>query len=184
MKTVVLVGASGTGKSTIEKEMATHYGYKKIISYTTREPRNDEINGKDYYFVNNETFSEMLNNGLFAEYEEYSQGRFYGTLKTDYADLDENKVVVLTPGGFRQLLKIIHKENFFSVLVEANLGTRVKRYINRCGDSFNYDDMNEINARVNRDFGMFLGIKNDVDLILQNNDDTKIKDLISEIQNG
>lgn len=183
MKTIVLIGASGSGKSTIERELSIHYDYKKIIKYTTRQPRDGEINGKDYYFINNETFDDMLKNGLFAEYEEYSQGRFYGTLKTDYADPDENKVVVLTPGGFRQLLRTVSRDNFFAVLVEASLGTRVKRYIDRC-DDFDYDDMNEINARVNRDFGMFLGVEKDVDLILQNNDGTRIKDLISEIQNG
>jgi len=42
---IVLLGASGSGKSTIEKELAIHHGYRKIISYTTRQPREEEING-------------------------------------------------------------------------------------------------------------------------------------------
>lgn len=180
--TIVLIGASGAGKSVIENEI-THSGYKKIISYTTRKARPGEINGKDYYFISNETFREMLNDGLFAEYEEYSQGRYYGTLVSDYADMGENKVVVLTPGGFRQLLRKVPRKQFYAVLVQANLGTRVKRYIDRCGDLFNFDDMNEINARVNRDFGMFLGIERDVDFIVQNNEDKQIKDIVTEIFN-
>ena len=53
---IVLLGASGSGKSTIERELATHHGFKKVISYTTRPIRNGEENGKDYYFTNNETF--------------------------------------------------------------------------------------------------------------------------------
>ena len=80
---IVLLGASGSGKSTIENELTIHHGFKKIISYTTREPRDGEVNGKDYYFINNETFNEMLDRGLFAEYDEYSQRRLYGTLVSD-----------------------------------------------------------------------------------------------------
>ena len=87
--TIILIGASGSGKSTIEKILAEEYDYKKIVSYTTRKPRENEVNGIDYNFTNNITFKEMLDADLFAEYDEYSQGRLYGTLKTDY--LDGNK---------------------------------------------------------------------------------------------
>lgn len=177
---VVLIGASGSGKSTIEKELATHHGFTKIVSYTTRQPRNNEKNGKDYYFINNKSFTDMLNENLFAEYDEYSQNRLYGTLKTDY--VNGNKVVVLTPNGFRQLKKTCNNENIFSVLVDASLGTRIKRYINRCGvNNFTFDDKNEISARVERDFGMFLGLEREVDFVVHNDDDTDIKDLVVQI---
>ena len=135
---IVLLGASGSGKSTIERELSAHHGFEKIVSYTTRKPRENEENGKDYYFVDNDTFKEILNRDLFAEYDEYSQNRLYGTLKSDY--VDGNKVVVLTPNGLRQLKKNCPNDNIFTILVEANLGTRVKRYIDRCGvDRFNFD---------------------------------------------
>lgn len=177
---IVLLGASGSGKSTIENELSTHYGFNKIISYTTRQPRIGEENGKDYWFTDNETFKEIVDKNLFAEHDEYSQNRLYGTLKTDYIDGD--KVVVLTPNGLRQLKKNCPNENIFSVLVESNLGTRVKRYIDRCGvDKFNFDDKNEIAARVERDFGMFCGVKNEVDMVIYNNEGTSVKDLVKEI---
>ena len=41
---IVLLGASGSGKSTLEHELATHHGFEKIISYTTRQPRESEEN--------------------------------------------------------------------------------------------------------------------------------------------
>ena len=177
---IVLLGASGSGKSTIENELATHHDFKKIISYTTRKPRESEENGKDYYFVDNYTFNEILTKDLFAEHDEYSQNRLYGTLKSDY--VDGNKVVVLTPNGLRQLKKSCPNEDVFTVLVETSLGTRVKRYIDRCGvDSFNFDDKNEISARVERDYGMFLGLEKEVDLVVQNNEGTDIKKLVSDI---
>ena len=177
---IVLLGASGSGKSTIEHELATHHGFEKIVSYTTRKPRENEENGKDYYFVDNDTFKEILNRDLFAEYDEYSQNRLYGTLKSDYAD--GNKVVVLTPNGLKQLKKNCPNDNIFTILVEANLGTRVKRYIDRCGvDRFNFDDQNEIAARVERDYGMFLGLDKEVDLVVHNDEGTDIENFVKTI---
>ena len=177
---IVLLGASGSGKSTLEHELATHHGFEKIISYTTRQPRENEENSRDYYFIDNDTFREIMNRDLFAEYDEYSQNRLYGTMKSDYVDGD--KVVVLTPNGLRQLKKNCPNEKIFTVLVEANLGTRIKRYIDRCGvDKFNFDDKNEICSSVDRDFGMFLGLRKEVDMIVHNDEGTDIKDIINEI---
>ena len=180
---VVLLGTSGSGKSTIEKYLSDHYGYEKIVSWTTRQPRNGEVNGRDYHFIDEETFKEALNRGAFAEYDEYSQSRFYGTLKKDYKN--GNKIVVLTPNGLRQLKKNCPNEKIFTVLVEANLGTRVKRYIDRCGiDKFNFDDKNEIAARVERDYSMFLGLEREVDYVVHNNEDSDINDIALEIVNA
>ena len=177
---IVLLGASGSGKSTIENELATHHGFEKIISYTTRQPRDGEINGKDYYFTDQNSFVAMINTGVLAEYDEYSQGRLYGTLKSDY--VDGNKVVVLTPNGLRQLKQSCPNDNIFTVLVNASLGTRVKRYIDRCGvNQFTFDDKNEIASRVERDFSMFLGLEREVNLVVDNNEGTNINDVVKEI---
>lgn len=177
---IALLGASGAGKSKIENELATHHNFKKIISYTTRQPRDEEINGKDYYFTENNTFAAMINTGVLAEYDEYSQGRLYGTLKTDYTDGD--KVVIITPNGLRQLKQSCPNDNIFTVLVNASLGTRVKRYIDRCGvHKFNFDDKNEISARVERDFGMFLGLEKEVNLVINNDEGTDINDVTRKI---
>ena len=179
---ICLLGASSSGKSTIEHELANHHGYEKIISHTTRFPREGEVNGRDYWFTDNHTFKEVLDRGLFAEYDEYSQNRLYGTLKSDYSE--GNKVVVLTPNGLRQLKENCNTDNVFSVLVAANLGTRVKRYIDRCGvDKFNFDDAGEIFERINRDFGMFLGLEREVNLVIENNEGTNINNLVEIILN-
>lgn len=177
---IVLLGASGSGKSTIENILSDNYSYEKIVSYTTRPQRIGETNGKDYHFITNEIFNEALNKGLFAEYDEYSQERFYGTLKSDYRK--GNKVVVLTPNGLRQLKKNCPDDLIYSIYVDANLGTRVKRYIDRCGvDKFNFDDKNEIAARVERDFAMFLGIEKEVDLVVNNNEGESVFDVAKQI---
>lgn len=178
---IALLGASGSGKSEIEKILANKYGYKKIVSYTTRKPRDGESYGKDYYFISNEQFITSLSNDVFAEYDEYSQSRLYGTAKEDYIG-KEDKVVVLTPNGLRQLKKNVPDSNIFSVLIEADLGTRVKRYIDRCGvDKFNFDDKNEIASRVERDYGMFLGVNKETDLVISNNEGANLNKVVEEI---
>lgn len=181
--TIILLGASGSGKSTIEKILADKYSFERIVSYTTRSSRDGEVNGIDYNFINNETFLDMLETGVFAEYDEYSKNRLYGTLMSDY--VDGNKVVVLTPNGFRTVKQNCKSDNIYTVLVEANLGTRIKRYIDRCGvDKFNFDDKNEIFSRVERDFGMFLGLEKEVDLVVHNDEGTDINKIVEEIVNN
>jgi phage anti-repressor protein len=61
----------------------------------------------------------------------------------------------------------------------------VKRYIDRCGvDKFNFDDKNEVAARVERDYGMFLGIEREVDMVIENNEGSNIRELAWEIVNA
>lgn len=179
---IVLIGASGSGKSLIEKELAEKHGYEKIVSYTTRKPRQGEVNGTDYHFISNEQFENALQQDLFAEYDEYSQKRLYGTVKSDYLS-KENKVIVLTPNGYRQIKsKKYVNDDVFAVLVTSNLGTRIKRYIDRCGvDKFTFDDKNEIAARVERDYGMFLGLEREVDLEIFNNEGDDISNIVEHI---
>ena len=172
--TIILVGDSGSGKSTIENYFVSNLGYTKIVSYTTRQPRDGEISGKDYWFINNEEFDELMKTGVLAEHEEYSQGRFYGTAKSDYTS--GNKIVVLTPNGFHQLKRnLALSQDILTIYVETSLGNRIIRYIKRCGvDKFTFDDKNEICSRVERDFGMFLGIKDEVDLVVDGNEDISV----------
>ena len=177
---ITICGPSGAGKTELSHTLKNRYDTRELISYTTRTPRPGEAHSKDYYFIDNDVFSSMIENGDFCEYEEYSQNRLYGTGKKDVirsAESEKIYVTVVTPNGMRaieQALKDenVPKQNYMSVMVTASLGVRVKRYIDRVGsDNFNYDDMNEINARVNRDFGMFLNMERNCDLVLDNSCD-------------
>ena len=99
---IIIVGESASGKSSVEKYLVENYGYKKIVSYTTRQPRNGEIDGVDYHFVNKSLFLELKEKGFFAETAQYNEW-YYGTAKEDCTD---DKIAVLTPHGLRQLSKI------------------------------------------------------------------------------
>lgn len=176
---IVLLGASGSGKSTIERQIRK-MGYGKVVSCTTRKAREKEIEGVDYHFISDEKFEELKSKGLFAEHDEYSQGRKYGSLVSDYSG--KNIVTVLTPNGLKQLKEKFDSKEIFPVLVNANLGTRMLRYIKRVGlDKFTFDDKNEISARVERDYGMFLGVERDVKMVVNNDFDANITEVAKEI---
>ncbi len=75
----VISGPSGVGKNTIIREIMNRVdGLSYSVSHTTRPPRKGEVNGKDYYFVDEETFKKMIENGEFVEWAKvYSD--YYGT---------------------------------------------------------------------------------------------------------
>jgi guanylate kinase len=77
-KLLVLSGPGGVGKSTVAKKLREVGDFWVSVSYTTREARVNEIDGRDYNFVSNEVFQTMINNGEFLEWAEFAGNR-YGT---------------------------------------------------------------------------------------------------------
>lgn len=92
---LVLSGPSGAGKSTIINRASPNIGeYYFSISTTTRQPREGEENGVDYYFVTHTEFEESIKAGDFLEYATV-HGNYYGTsLKPVNEALFEGKLVI------------------------------------------------------------------------------------------
>ena len=78
---IVLSSPSGAGKTTLVKMLSNMDNYEISISHTTRQPRPNEINDKDYYFVNENDFKRLINNQEFLEYAKVFNN-FYGTTRT------------------------------------------------------------------------------------------------------
>ena len=77
---VILSSPSGAGKTTLVKLLSEKKRFQISISHTTRKPRINEIDGKDYYFVNHQYFQESIKNMEFIEYAKVFKN-FYGTKK-------------------------------------------------------------------------------------------------------
>lgn len=94
---IVLSGPSGVGKGTVRKAIFSQpdMKFEYSISCTTRQPREGEVDGVDYFFKNREQFEEMIANDQLLEYAEFV-GNYYGT-PVDYVKqtLESGKDVFL-----------------------------------------------------------------------------------------
>nr|WP_330411344.1 guanylate kinase [Enterocloster clostridioformis] len=93
---VVVSGFSGAGKGTLMKELLKRYdNYALSVSATTRQPREGEKDGEDYFFVSREYFQQMIEDGRLVEYAQYVN-HYYGTPR-DYVEkkMAEGKDVIL-----------------------------------------------------------------------------------------
>ena len=91
---IILSSPSGAGKTTLVKMLSKMDNYEISISHTTRQPRPDEINNKDYYFINENEFKRLINNQEFLEYAKVFNN-FYGTTRTPVIDkLNKEKNVL------------------------------------------------------------------------------------------
>jgi guanylate kinase len=82
---IVLSSPSGAGKTTLVKMLSKIDNYEVSISHTTRQPRPNEVNNKDYYFVKEDEFKRLINNEEFLEYAKVFSN-FYGTTRTPVID--------------------------------------------------------------------------------------------------
>ena len=81
-KLIIFSAPSGSGKSTIINYLLQqNLNLAFSISATSRQPRGNEKNGIEYYFLSPEDFKQKIANNEFLEYEEVYENRFYGTLK-------------------------------------------------------------------------------------------------------
>jgi guanylate kinase len=77
-KLLVLSGPGGVGKSTVAQQLREAGDFWVSVSATTRSPRNNEVEGKDYFFVSDDEFTRMINADEFLEWAEFAGNR-YGT---------------------------------------------------------------------------------------------------------
>jgi len=84
---LILAGPAGVGKSTLCDRLVREVpGFERVITVTTRSPRPNEVNGRDYHFVSDREFDEKLAAQEFLEVAKVHKGHRYGTLKSSVLD--------------------------------------------------------------------------------------------------
>tara|TARA_B100001173_G_scaffold81672_1_gene69804 strand:- start:52 stop:687 length:636 start_codon:yes stop_codon:yes gene_type:complete len=102
---VILSSPSGAGKTTLVKKISKKKNYKISISHTTRKPRQNEISGRDYFFVKNNKFKKLINDKKFLEYAKVFKN-YYGSLRENVVkklEKGENVIFDIDWQGTRQI---------------------------------------------------------------------------------
>lgn len=120
-KLIIFSAPSGAGKTTIVRHLLTKVpGLEFSISATTRNPRGEEVNGKDYYFISKEEFLHRIAKKQFVEFEEVYSGTFYGTLREEIERIwQQGKTVIFdidVEGGLH--LKRKYEEQALAIFVQ------------------------------------------------------------------
>ena len=130
-KLLVFSAPSGSGKTTIVRHLLglPDLNLEFSISAATREPRGEEVNGKDYYFISIPEFKKHIKAEDFIEWEEVYRDNFYGTLKTEVERiwaLGKNVIFDIDVAGG---LRIKHKfpEETLAVFVKPPSVDELKR---------------------------------------------------------
>jgi guanylate kinase len=133
----VLSSPSGVGKTTLTKKIKeNNSGFKISISHTTRKPRPNEVNGKDYYFVSKQEFNSLIKNNKFFEHATIFENN-YGTLKKPVLEMISSGTSVLFDidwQGTQQLKKIKSLSLVTIFILPPDIKTLKKRLLNRHND--------------------------------------------------
>ncbi|WP_238785040.1 guanylate kinase [Blattabacterium cuenoti] len=152
-KMIILSGPSGSGKTTISHCLLSTFPELKFsVSCTTRSIRNNEIHGKDYYFLSVNSFISKIKKYQFVEWEEVYPKLFYGTLKNEIFKIWKSNQHVLfdidVKGGLN--LKKKYPNNSLSIFIMVNSVKILKeRLIARSYKNSNDNEMN-LNIRLNK----------------------------------
>jgi len=120
-KRIILVGPSAAGKNFIRQKFIEK-GFSFDVSYTTRKPRNGEINGIDYIFISDEEFTRKINENFFYEWVNYGENK-YGTGKYEF----ENKDIFIMETEAINNLKPEDRINSLVIFVNTPEHIRIER---------------------------------------------------------
>lgn len=174
-KLLIFSAPSGAGKTTIVKQLLVYNSLLEFsVSATSRLMRENEINGKDYYFLSVDEFRKKIENNEFLEWEEVYKDQYYGTLKSELDRIWAKKHHVVfdvdVVGGLN--IKNAYPEKALSVFVMPPSPSALKdRLLNRCTES--EESMNKRLEKAHWE----LGFADKFDIVLIND---KLEDTIKK----
>ncbi|MCI9360670.1 MAG: guanylate kinase [Hungatella sp.] len=170
---LLLVGKTCTGKNRIQKELIK-MGMEPIVTYTTRPPRPEELDGISYHFITKEDFFEKRKQGFFAETTHYKVATgdtwYYGSA---VKDLTDDKVIIVNPEGLKKLggMLELNPVSFYLLADEEVIWNRLRK---------RGDNAAEARRRLNSDEKDFERINNYIDFAFRNDSGLK-PELLAEM---
>jgi len=182
MRNIITISApSGSGKTTLCKALqSARPDIEWSVSCTTREPRQNEINEIDYYFISNEVFMKHVADNAFAEWEDV-HGQYYGTLKSnlDTAIIQKGTVLLDLDVKGSMSIRSLYLEQSFSIFILPPSIDHLRGRLRRRGT----DSELRIEKRLQR-FEKEMEYKNIFDYVLINDDlEVATRELI-DVVNG
>lgn len=156
---VFILGKSASGKSRVADMIDKNLRYEKVVPCTTRPKRKNELNGVDYYFIDEAVFGDKIAKDEFVYYSKYdtAEGAWYYGIERVELERHMYGVLVIEPDGFRALVEELDDHTTYKAFyIESDDRERYKRQIDRG------DDIMEISLRAIRDNVAFMGIERDV----------------------
>jgi guanylate kinase len=157
-KRIILVGKAASGKDNLRKRFESR-GFKYAVSYTTRPPREGEVDGKDYIFISDDEAKVLIESGFFYEYVIFN-GWVYGTSVTQFHTDD---LFIMTPAGISHI-KPEDRVSSFIIYIDIYMFIRKKRLADRMmpgdtltrrieADELDFMEFNDYDLRItNEDF--------------------------------
>lgn len=164
----LIVGESASGKDTIVNQLCKKYGYKKVVSYTTRPKRKDKNDSKSHIFVSDEQFSKLNNLVAYTFFD----GHKYGVTADQ---LENNDIYIIDKKGINYLQENYEGNKILKVIyVSVPKADRYLRMIKRG------DNIEVAMRRIKHDEIEFKGIEYMADHLILNTE--TIDEAVNELQ--
>lgn len=179
MKNIFLiVGCSGSGKTTITEQLEQKYGLKSIQSYTTRQPRYDGETG--HIFISDEEFDKLTD---MVAYTEFAGNRYCATAE----QVENNDLYIIDPKGVDFFMKAYKGSKTPKIIfISSNLTTRYERMVGRAetkGKSHQEAIESSLTRIVNdaEEFYDYIQGQAWIDYVCKNNGNDKLEDVVDKI---
>ena len=167
-KILIITAPSGAGKTSITRYLMKEFPQLSFsVSAATRNPRSNEQDGVDYYFMTAEAFKEKIKNKEFAEWEMVYEGKYYGTLKSELKRIWGNEQVPVLDIDVKGALHVQQQYpvNTLSLFIEPPSVEELKRRLLSRGT----ETEDTLEARVNK-ASYEIGFKQHFDRVIVNAD--------------
>ena len=156
-KIFCLMGKSSSGKDTIFSVLKQSELLKPIVIYTTRPKRDNEEQGREYFFIDEEKLKEYkLNNKVIEQrvYHTVNGPWYYATIDDGQFDSDDNYIMIVTLEAYANLVKYFGQEQVVPIYIDVEDGVRLERALKREQEQSkpNYDELCRRFLADNKDF--------------------------------